>query len=160
MNSHYEPKHIEKLFNISSATVRVWANEFKEFLSPRANPEANKHRMFTVGDVEVLALVSDMRGEKHGYEAIKVALAQGQRGEAPPLPPSDIVALTLSQEGQEFIAMMENLVNRVEQLERQADSRDREELDKAREEIRRLDRLIGGLENENKRLREQLEDDD
>lgn len=106
--------------------------------------------MYSVEDVQVLSLVARMRTDKFGFDEIYAALEQGQRGDAPAIPPSDSMAMSLSREGREFLEGMndtlENLLDRVESLEKADTNRDRTELQEARIEIRRLEREIGKLQ--------------
>lgn len=79
----YRNKEIQSLFNISSDTVRIWADEFTEYLSPLATPGTGKHRVFNDDDLRVFALVSDMRASSFSYDEIHVSLKNGNLGELP-----------------------------------------------------------------------------
>jgi DNA-binding transcriptional MerR regulator len=77
-------------FNVTNETIRSWAAEFRDDLSPGANPpEEGKHRRFTFDDLEVLTLVYEMREKKSSWEAIHAALDAGQRG----IPATDLASL-------------------------------------------------------------------
>ena len=79
----YKNKEIQSLFNISADTVRVWSEEFSTYLSPLATPGTGKHRVFTDEDLQVFALISDLRSHDMSYEEIHAALQSGQRGDLP-----------------------------------------------------------------------------
>jgi DNA-binding transcriptional MerR regulator len=68
---------------VGAQTVRDWCEEFKEFLSPTATPPKGQVRTFSESDLAVLALVARMRSDMTGYDLIKQALGQGERGELP-----------------------------------------------------------------------------
>jgi DNA-binding transcriptional MerR regulator len=68
-----------RVFATTPNTIRLWAAEFSEFLSPQANPPKGQTRVFNEDDAAVLALVGAMREANAGYEHIRAALASGER---------------------------------------------------------------------------------
>lgn len=70
--------------DVTAQTVRTWAAEFGEWLSPTATPGAGKTRIFTAGDLEVMGYVAQRRAAHTGYEEIKDELARGARLQVPP----------------------------------------------------------------------------
>ena len=85
---HYSAIQTAELFNVARETIRKWAIEFESYLSATARPPSGGVRRFTLEDIEVFALVSEMKGEGKVYEAIHAALQNGQRGIVPELPTS------------------------------------------------------------------------
>lgn len=98
----YTSKDLATRFGIQNETVRQWAMEFKRYLSIGANPpQGGKHRRFTFADLEVLQLVSDMRGQNAKWEDIHKALDSGERG-VPSIDPMALVPL----ESQKQLALL------------------------------------------------------
>ena len=81
----YTAPQVCKLFSVTDQTIRRWAKELEEYLSPTANPAANETRIFTEDDLPVLALAAEMREEnpRITYESIRASLANDQRGTVP-----------------------------------------------------------------------------
>lgn len=79
----YTVSQVAQLFNIARETVRGWAVEFESELEPNANPGAKRQRSFSDRDLEILALVSELKGQGKLYADIHAALANGQRGQIP-----------------------------------------------------------------------------
>lgn len=79
----YSSHNVCEFFGVSRETVRTWAHEFSDFLSPTVNPEKGRTRQFTDEDLRVLALVSEMKKQGLLYTDVKAALGAGQRGELP-----------------------------------------------------------------------------
>lgn len=90
----YKTRHICTLFDISEETVRVWVNEFAEYLSPTATPGKHKQRTFTDRDMAILSLVAEYKGRGRTFAEIHFALKSGQRGVAPAIPPEQMDAIT------------------------------------------------------------------
>lgn len=146
MEAKYSPRHLQSMFNLSPQSVRTYAAEFKRHLSIHANPGNMKHRAFTEDDVKVMALVADMRKNKVDFEDIHAALAAGERGEAPPVPPDELVELVLSPQARDLLNSLTTLDERITALENSQGTKDAADLETARQEIRRLEREIGRLE--------------
>ena len=87
----YTTQHLRTIFKVSHQTIKNWADEFASYLSPTANPEAGKKRLYTTEDVQVFALVKDYRQRGYTYEDVHTALKTGQRGDIP-FEASDIVS--------------------------------------------------------------------
>lgn len=81
----FTASELASLFSVSEQTIRHWSNEFKDYLSPRANPGTKRVRAYTEEDLAVLALVAEMKSRGQVYQDIHVALASGQRGQLPDL---------------------------------------------------------------------------
>lgn len=116
MSVKYQPKHVQLLFKVSNETVRLWSEEFAKYLSPTANPGKGKHRHFTEADLQVFALVSEMKAEGSTYADIHLSLANNSRGEVPALPVSEVRSLAPSQQSLMLAIQIEELTEEVEKL--------------------------------------------
>ncbi len=56
------PSRAAKQVGIPVSTLRLWCKVYAEFLSAGANPPSGEERRFTVGDVETLKAVNQLRG--------------------------------------------------------------------------------------------------
>lgn len=95
-----------QIFNVTAQTIRRWVDEFGKHLSPSATPQQGRSRILTAADMEVLALVAELKGQGKVYEDIHASLAAGMRGDPPlsaqsptlaTLPNSDEVALLVQR---------------------------------------------------------------
>lgn len=98
-NETYSSRQTAAIFGVVLETIRNWADEFQDYLSPLATPGHGKHRMYTFDDLRVFALVAELKQMGHTYADIHSSLQNGQRGNPPALPPEDIQAVVSS--GQE-----------------------------------------------------------
>lgn len=81
-NNQYKTRDLEILFGVTGETIRAWASEFEEYMSPTAVPTTKgQTRIFTDSDVEIFALVAQLRELGKGFDDVKMALANGQRGD-------------------------------------------------------------------------------
>lgn len=85
---NYTTTEVATLFDIAGQTVRKYATEFADYLSPTANPEKGRARQFTDDDLEVYALIVDLKAQNRLYEDIHIALQRGERGDPPLILPS------------------------------------------------------------------------
>src|SRR5690349_19356781 len=76
----FSTSQVAKRFGVADQTVKNWAAEFAQYLSPTATPEAGKRRAFTADDVAIFALVHGMVGRGRDTDAAHAALQAGQRG--------------------------------------------------------------------------------
>ena len=60
--------------NMPESTVRKYAHDYAEYLSPTADTGAGRHRDYTDHDVRVLKLVADMKAAKQNAENIDATL--------------------------------------------------------------------------------------
>lgn len=79
----YQTKDVCEIFGISRQTVRIWAAEFAEYLSPSATPEKGQQRNFSDEDMAVFALVHEIKQRGGTYDNAHIQLRSGQRGEVP-----------------------------------------------------------------------------
>lgn len=153
-------------------TIRAWAREFSRHFSPTANPGGGKGRNYTVEDLEVIALIAEMKDRNATYEEIHAALDAGQRGDPPNLSTADLKVLRATEgekrAGFEIQALQQHIVDiqaRMKQAEERAEAAEiraiqlgqdkaaltaetsviKSELERAREELK-------AAQEENKRL--------
>lgn len=86
MSETFSTKQLYLLFNCSHQTVKNWTKEFSDWLSPTAQPDAGRKRVFTESDVRVFELVHRLKGEGKFNEDIKAALGAGEMGNMPMIP--------------------------------------------------------------------------
>jgi len=139
--SKYQNRHIQNIFNISAPTVRTWAVDFADYLSPSANPEPNKTRYFTDDDLRVFGTIARLRDERYSTEQIKEALDNGVRDPMLVQVPTELIDITASDVGLKLIQEIEQMRHDIELLK----SGD-EEKKRLTDEIARLNREIGKLE--------------
>ncbi|MEP7293914.1 MAG: MerR family transcriptional regulator [Chloroflexota bacterium] len=75
--------------NIADSTVRKYATEYNEFLSPSGMGGGGRHRDFTEHDVRVLKLIRDMKYEHVNNDDIDTTLRSLQAGGWERLPALD-----------------------------------------------------------------------
>jgi DNA-binding transcriptional MerR regulator len=122
--------------NISESSVRNYATQYSEYLSPSGMGGGGKHRDFTDHDARVLKLVRDMKFQNIDADNIEITLRSLQQGGWERLPPldGDMKALIPSP-GAQIEAQAERavLVREIELLREQiadlkAERADRDEL--------------------------------
>jgi len=152
METSYRVSDLEKLFGVSGNTIRRWAEEFTDYLQPQANPGDEKTRVFLEGDVEVLALVSSMKGQNRApYEDIHAALKSGERGVIPDAP----TAIVASDDREKLVRQIQRLEIQLEDMKREMDGL-REENIRLQEQAK-LQRELGRLEGKLEALQGQSE---
>ncbi|MBX7254447.1 MAG: MerR family transcriptional regulator [Candidatus Promineofilum sp.] len=77
---------------VSSSTIRNWAVDYGEFLSPGASPPAGQPRQFSEEDMRVFSTVAVLRGQLVEPVDIRAALSDGRRMEPVAPPPDDAPA--------------------------------------------------------------------
>lgn len=148
---NYTAKHVTRLFDVSRETSRQWAIEFADYLSAGAQGGEGRRRDFNDDDLEVFALIHEMRKRGLQYDDVKAALDNGQRGEIPDMP----TVLTAGDEKRQVLMLRQ----KIETLQIQRNDLKvsnsrlegenavlREKLDRAEQEIRDLYRQVGKLE--------------
>jgi DNA-binding transcriptional MerR regulator len=152
----YQTKDVCEAFDISRQTVRIWTAEFAEYLSPSATPEKGQQRNFTDQDMEVFALVHNVKQRGGTYENAHLELKSGQRGELP------VLDTSISKESETHLAPLRGEITRLSNLlqgamaerdelrtvaaqERVLRQRSDEQLAKAQEKIDELNQEIGML---------------
>src|SRR5664279_1647362 len=69
-----KPSAVAAALGIAESTVRKYAGEYAEFLSPGGAGGGHRHRDFAEHDVRVLKLIRDMKAENSSLEDIDVTL--------------------------------------------------------------------------------------
>lgn len=124
----YTPAQVAKRANAHPNSIRNWAREYAELLSPAARGETGP-RLFSDEDVEVLCAVAALR--KSGVSPSEVAQRIRKREQTPPV--IDVEATTSLQEGPQALQTTDkapeaiqigysNLQSRVEALERRVEN--------------------------------------
>ncbi len=105
----YTSKHVSLIYNVSTETIRNWAEEFERYLSPTANPGKGRHRNFTAEDMGVLSLIAQMKNDGSTFEDIHASLNAGSRGEPPTLKAAEIQAMVVSEQEKRLTLEVEYL---------------------------------------------------
>lgn len=105
----YRSSHVAKIFDISHETVRVWAEQFGDYLSPTARPGRNKQRLFTREDMAILALVAERKKQAVSFAEIHASLQNGQRGQAPAIEPEEAHRLVSSNVETQMALQLERM---------------------------------------------------
>lgn len=143
-----------ELFNVARETIRKWAIEFESYLSATARPPEGGVRRFTVEDIEVFALVAEMKEQGKVFDDIHAALRSGQRGQIPDNPSAlasvpnnpQLVLTTRIDELEETVAVLTLKLSQADQARARAEGREnllQEMLKDAHTEIARLNRMLG-----------------
>lgn len=69
-----KPATVAAMIGVAESTLRRYANDYGEYLSPTGAGGGRKHRDFTEHDVRVLKLIADMKAERTSDEDIDVTL--------------------------------------------------------------------------------------
>ena len=107
----YKSSHVQRLFSVSPETVRNWSEEFAEYLSVTATPGTGRHRIFTHEDMEVFALIAELKEKGLTYTDIHAALKNNQRGEIPPMLVNQVQELQLAlqvDQAQELVVRLQS----------------------------------------------------
>lgn len=97
------------VFHVSNETIRNWAEEFSRYLSFTANPGKGRTRSFSVEDLEVFALITEMKNKGSTFEEIHISLGKGQRGDAPDLLVDDVKAIISGEQERRLVLEVEYL---------------------------------------------------
>lgn len=152
LTMNYSAIQTALLFKVARETIRKWAIEFEPYLSPSARPAAGGIRRFTESDLEVFALVSEMKDQGKVFDDIHAALRAGQRGDIPERTNALISSANNSplairiEELEETIADITTRLNQSELARAKAEGREgllQDMLREATAEIARLNRLLG-----------------
>lgn len=146
----YQNKHIQAMFNISPASVRIWANDFADYLSPSANPPAGQTRKFTDNDIRVFATISRLKDFNNTVDEIKTELENGVLDDAPVQVPNELVDIAGNSAVLLIIEKLDDFEERLSALETGGDAR-------LQNQITDKDQEIGNLREEIGRLKALLE---
>lgn len=117
----YTSRHAVILYKVTAETIRSWTEEFSDYLSPTANPGKGRHRIFTDDDMQVFAYIQERKQQGAVFEQIHAELANGNRGNVPPLPPGEIEVLVSDQQEKRLSLQVENLQLALNRLKQQYD---------------------------------------
>jgi DNA-binding transcriptional MerR regulator len=154
----YTSATLTALYGISRETVRVWVNEFREYLSPGATPSAGRQRIFSDGDMKVFALIHEMKGRGALYEDIHLALKNGQRGDLPSTLYSLAQGGTTDNRSLSLRKELEQANTKIETLETalttyaQSDQRQKAQIELLERQIETLQTKVDNLNREIGRL--------
>jgi len=135
-----KPSSVAAALGIAESTVRKYASEYAEFLSPGGAGGGHRHRDFAEHDVRVLKLIRDMRVENTSQEDIDVTLQSLKNANWERLPalddsakgivasPGALIAAN-AEKGvmQREIELLREQIERID-AERKAERADRDEL--------------------------------
>lgn len=99
----YTVKQLSQLYSVAIETIRKQSIEFRDFLSPTANPGDSRTRLYVDSDLEIFSLIVDMKSKGRLYADIKAALANGQRGTPPDT--SAIVEIQPTERGNQIASL-------------------------------------------------------
>lgn len=175
MAAEYKSRDLQQLFNKSNETIRVWSEEFRQYLSPTATPGDGRHRLYTADDLKVLALVNEMRGQGARSEDVHASLQAGSRMEIPESTVEQALTLQSSIELDKALDRIANLETQLQDahvqiagLEKQLiqantrlelKSEQDEDRTDLQAEIARLNREMGKLEARIDIMKEMAADD-
>lgn len=116
---------LAKRLSLHPNTVRTWADEFSEFVSPGA---VAAKRKFTADDALVLTTIAQLRSENLAFEEIRKALSNGRRADGlPPVPTPEEEAARQSLQlvpMPEYTRVLDLLRSKELELERVINERD------------------------------------
>ena len=142
----YTTKHAQILYRVaSSQTIRNWAREFEQYLSPTATPEKGTTRHCTKEDMSVFALIAELSNQNRSFADIHAALEAGQRGDIPSIDPDELDTLATGDVEIQLSSELDFARSQATQLQA---------------EIDRLKALLDPTREENIRLQTQVEDRD
>jgi DNA-binding transcriptional MerR regulator len=95
-----------KLLNIPESTLRKYAQDYAEYLSPST---ANRHREYTEHDARVLKLIVDMKTERVKSQDIEVTLSSLKSGDWRQLPALDEVSKSIIPTQANQVAALEEM---------------------------------------------------
>jgi DNA-binding transcriptional MerR regulator len=134
----YTVRQVARHLKISDTSVRMWAREFAEFMTPDANPPKGQQRAYDDSDVAVLGTIAALRSKLVEFDDIRAELANGVRvepldapgapletpagGDMPPrIGEAFMSALTtLENQNNALLAQVSNLHERLLDAERRA----------------------------------------
>lgn len=82
----YRTGEAAKMVDIAPTTVRGWTAEYADYFSNLARPPKGKARSFTFDDLTVLATIKELRSQQVDRQAVRDALAAGDRIDWQPEP--------------------------------------------------------------------------
>jgi DNA-binding transcriptional MerR regulator len=80
----YSVSQAARAAGVSVSTIRQWAREFADHLSPGATPPKGQPRQFDEEDIAIFATAAVLRAQLVPYEEIEARIATGERLEPVP----------------------------------------------------------------------------
>jgi DNA-binding transcriptional MerR regulator len=148
----YSTQQTANLFSLSRETIRRWAKEFTEYLSDTASAGGGRTRKFSEDDLNVFALVANLKDTGETFDSIHASLKNGQRGEIPENA-KELAGISHQKKYGTLMRQVDNLTQQVRNMELAVASKDGElitikrELQEAKNVIAQLNREIGALES-------------
>lgn len=93
----FSTRDISNYYGYAVPTVRNWAIEFEQYLSPTANPGDGKQRSFSIEDLKVISIIAEYKRNGATYEEIHAALRVGVRGPVPDITEQELKALSATE---------------------------------------------------------------
>lgn len=154
----YTTKHAQILYRVASPqTIRNWAKEFEEYLSPTATPEKGSTRLFSIDDMRVFSLVAEFSNVNKSFTEIHAALKSGERGDAPRVEPEDLDGLAAGEVEMQLSTELHEARDLANQLQAELDTM-RSQFQPIKEENIRLQAQIEDREKQLDELKTQLKD--
>lgn len=118
-----QPSQLGELLNVTSQTIRRWTKDYRQFLSPRANPPKGEARIYDTHDQRVFLLIAELRAAAQSPDEILKRLKVEQESNyegLPQLPPGwgddSQIAMGLAQARAGEIASLAVLQTQVQHL--------------------------------------------
>jgi DNA-binding transcriptional MerR regulator len=105
----YSSSQAAAVYHVSNETIRNWSEEFSRYLSFMANPGKGRTRSFSDEDMQVLALIAEMKANGSTFEEIHISLGRGQRGDAPALQVEEVKAMISGEQERRLMLEIEYL---------------------------------------------------
>lgn len=105
----YSSSQAAALYHVSNETIRNWSEEFSRYLSFMANPGKGRTRGFSDEDMQVLALIAEMKASGSTFEEIHISLGRGQRGDTPALQVDEVKAMISGEQERRLMLEIEYL---------------------------------------------------
>nr|WP_281719792.1 MerR family transcriptional regulator [Nitrosomonas nitrosa] len=159
METYYTSTQAAKIYGVSLQTINYWAGQFKEYLSPTANPGGRRKRRLSIEDMRVLSLISSMKNEGSTFEDIHATLKTGQRGQAPAVDPNQVQAIVANETEVHLALRNERLQQMlVEAHDKLAQAQEQlKDMDKLRLKTARLEAQLDSQAKERERLENQVQ---
>lgn len=116
---YYNSRQTAALFGVSVETVRNWGYEFRDYLSPSANPGRGRHRKYNHEDLTVFSLAHELKARGMTFADVHGSLQNGQRGQPPTLDPNEVQAIVVSEQEKSLAFEVDALQRAVLSLQQQ-----------------------------------------
>lgn len=125
------------LLDVSTSSIKTWAQEFGDFLSPRAQGGSQLHRFFDDQDARIMGHIADLRKQNVSWDDIRANLSRLEEtnwqdlpdlpnappGVGPvPMMPTQAAETAIEQQQQLFLKELAWRDDRIDALEEELDS--------------------------------------